>query len=203
MIDSLNSRMLPLEQTAEGFETFYRAHQNHWQRQKRTGHFGDWPKSREFHAELVQTMAKLGRLRLLEVRCGSEPIGYKYAYRFGKTLVEYLDARIDQSKYERASIGNLIFLEQVKWACKEGVEVIDSLSGRYEHKLYMGGKLFPTRKLMIYRKRSWIRLNLFVLLAKLLNLIYYKIWFCRICPRWNISRRPLWKSWIRSHIFAR
>lgn len=203
MADSLSSRMIPNEQIAEGFEAFYHAHQKHWQQQNRTGHFGDWTMSKEFHSELAQTMAGLGRLRLLEVCCGDEPIGYKYAYRFGKIWVEFLDARIDRPEFDRASLGSHIFLEQVKSACSEGVEVIDSLTGRFEHKLQMGGKLLPSQNLMIYRTRSYLRMFVFQCLADLLNKIYYKCWFCRICPRYGIARRPLWKSWIRSHMLAR
>jgi CelD/BcsL family acetyltransferase involved in cellulose biosynthesis len=198
----LNSRIGTKEEVADIFNAFYCAHQKHWQQQNRSGHFGDWPHSREFHSELAQTMSELGRLRLLEVRCGTEPIGYKYAYRFGKILVEFLDARIDKPSFGRASIGNLIFLEQVKWACDEGVEIIDSLTGRFEHKLQMGGKLLPSRSLLIYRKSSCIRLIFFQWLAGLLNFIYYKLWFCRICPRYNLRRGLLWKSWIRSHALA-
>ena len=42
------------------------------------------------------------------------------------------------------------------------------------------------------------RARLAIVLSDILNLVYYRVWFSRIAPRFGIPLRPLWKRWIRS-----
>jgi CelD/BcsL family acetyltransferase involved in cellulose biosynthesis len=201
MENALNSRIVSGPEVPEVFEAFCRLHKAHWQKQKLPGHFESWPKAKEFHTELSRKMDQMGRLRLLEVRCGNNPVGYKYAYRFGKRLVEFMDARTLDPLFDRASVGDLVFLEQVKRAYGEGVEIIDSLFGRYEHKLKMGGKVLQARHLLIHGPWTSFRLMLFRRLAKIQDILYYKIWRYRISGWMGLARGQLWKTWIRSRIF--
>jgi len=185
------------------FNRFYEMHQEHWQKTGKAGHFGDWPQSKEFHLEVAMAQSKHNRLRLLEVKAGANNLGYKYAYKFGDKYVEYLDARSDAKELSRAGLGNIVFCEQLKKALGEGVIYIDSLCGKYEHKLRMGGKLFPANNIFIYSRGLWpsIKVRAFCGLAWLLHMVYYNIWFRRIAPRLPFKRRPLWKLWIRTHMF--
>lgn len=192
------------ENADEVFGRFYELHQKHWEKLGRPGHFGDWPGSAQFHREMAHEQQKHNRLRLLEVTAGPYLLGHKYAYKFGKQYLEFLDSRSEDKKLARASVGRIVFCEQLKKALQENVKYIDSLRGRYEHKLRMGGNLLPINNIYLYSTKRWakIRIRLFRKLAWLLNICYYKIWYIRIAPKLPLKRRPLWKSWIRSNVFA-
>jgi CelD/BcsL family acetyltransferase involved in cellulose biosynthesis len=190
--------------SSEIFNRFYELHQKRWEKIGKPGHFGDWPDSKQFHREMVQEQQKHDRLRLLEVTSGDYLLGHKYAYRFGNQYMEFLDSRTDNPKLARASVGRIIFCEQLKKALQENVKYIDSLRGRYEHKLRMGGELLPINNIYLYsiRKRAKVKIWLFRKLAQILNICYYKIWYMRVAPKLPLKRRPLWKIWIRTHMFA-
>ena len=55
----------------------------------------------------------------MEVKTDGQSLGYKYAYKFGDTFVEFLDARADGDRFARAGLGNIIFYEQLKKAQEE------------------------------------------------------------------------------------
>ncbi len=186
------------------FHDFYEMHQSHWRRMNKNGHFEDWPRSKQFHMELAKQQLQHNRLRLLEVKAGSYILGYKYAYKFGDKYVEFLDARLDTKKFERMSLGDIVFCEQAKKAIEEGATYIDSLTGEYEHKRRMGGQIFPVRSIFICSRKplDMARICIFKLIAKVLHICYYKIWFCRLAPRLPFKRRPLWKIWIRTNMFS-
>jgi len=201
---SIVSRFAASHNCRELFDRFAEMHQIHWQKQGKSGHFGDWPNSMQFHGEMAQEQLKHNRLRLLEVNAGKYNLGYKYGYRFGDNYMEFLDARSQIEELARASVGRIIFCEQMKKAVQERAKYIDSLGTQYEHKLLMGGKMFPVNNIYIYSRKplSVIRVGIFRKLSWLLHICYYKIWFCRIAPKLPFKGLHLWKTWIRSHIFA-
>ena len=201
---SLISRFATSADFEESFANFVRMHQRHWQKQNQQGHFGDWPKSQEFHHELAETQLKQDRLRLLEVKADGQPLGYKYAYKFGDTCVGFLDTRADDKRFSRAGLGNIIYYELFKKAQQEHVRYIDSGRGKYEHKLRIGGKLFDINNIYIFRNNLFTaaKVNTFRFLACLLDICYYKVWYSRLAPKLPLRRKPLWKLWIRSAAFA-
>jgi len=183
------------------FERFHEMHQKHWRSQGKLGHFADYHLAKEFYREVAGAAIKHQRLRLLEVKLGNEFLGYKYAFKFGDKYVEYLDARNSINKYSRAGLGNIIFCEQLKKALQENVHCIDSLTGKYEHKLRMGGTLFPTNEIFIHsqNKHSVMRIKIFRMLVNAIHMLYYNIWFRRIMPRLPFKPRHLWDLWIVSN----
>lgn len=198
------SQFASTENALQIFDRFIEMHQRHWQELGRPGHFGDWPHSLQFHREVMQEQLKKNRLRLLEVKAGPYILGYKYAYKCGDSYLEFLDARSEEEKLARSSVGRIIFCEQLKKALHERVKYIDSLRGKYEHKLRMRGKLFTINNIYIYSNKlpSVIRTHIFRSISWLLHICYYKIWFMRIAAKLPFKRRPLWKIWIRSNVFA-
>jgi len=186
------------------FDDFVRMHQAHWQSIGKAGHFADWPRAIEFHRELAQAQLKHNRLRLLQVALAGQPLGYKYAYRFGEMYLEFLDARSDTPDLRHVSLGRVIFAELVKKALEENITCIDSMRSRYEHKIRMGGNLLPVHDIYISRKKIFLRLrvSVFRALAWALNLAYYRIWFSRIAPRLHLKRRPIWRILIRTRAFS-
>ncbi|UCC98844.1 MAG: GNAT family N-acetyltransferase [Phycisphaerales bacterium] len=197
----LASRLARSEDFSEIFQSFVEMHQSRWLMTGRRGHFGDWPCSYEFHRDAAASQLKCGRLRLLEVKLGDSPLGYKYGYRFGNKHYAFLDARSVSESRGHLDVGRVLFAEQIRNILKEnGVEYLDSMRGRYEHKLQLGGVLFQIRSIYVCPKKLplLIRVSVFRALAWLLNLCYYRIWYCRLAPRLPFKHRPLWKIWIRS-----
>lgn len=188
----------------EMFAGFVQMHQEHWQKLNRLGHFGDWPFAQQFHHQLAEAQLKQDRLRLIQVTLGDWCLGYKYGYIFGDNYFDFLDARSDSKELATVGLGRIIYSEMIKKAIQKKAKWIDSMPGRYKHKLEMGGELFPTRNLYITPKKltTIVRVRLFRLFARLLNLFYYRIWYHKVAPRLPLKRKDLWKIWIRTSGFA-
>ncbi len=202
--ESLTSCFAKADNFEEFFEEFVQLHQSRWQRVGKLGHFGDWPSSYEFHHEQAESQLRLGRLRLLKVSLGEQCLGYQYHYKFGNYFVHFLDAFSDDDSLRNISLGRVTFCEQIKKVLEERVGWIDSLRNKYEHKLRLGGKLFPVNSVYIYSDKLWstMRMQMFSKLAWLIHILYYKIWFCRIAPKLPIERHALRRIWIRSKEFV-
>ncbi len=153
---------------------------------------------------MAEAQMKHGRLRLLKVCVGSFCVGYEYAYKFSNTYVHFLNSRASSPELERVSVGKVGFCELVKKAVAEGVNLIDSLQGKYEYKLRMGGMLVPIYAVFVVHRGLLVNLRVrtFKCLSRLIRFCYYRIWFSRIAPKLPWRRRPLWNLWIRTDIFA-
>jgi CelD/BcsL family acetyltransferase involved in cellulose biosynthesis len=183
----------------EWFDSFVQMHQAHWQKQGKAGHFGDWPEAYEYHLEMAKAQLDRGRLRLMRCTHGSLCLGYEYAYRCGRTYQAVLNARTNSGPAAEASLGSVIFSQQAKQAMAEQVRYIDAMRGKYEYKLRLGGKLFPLRSLYIFPRWGLTRgrVRLLRLVARVLDLCYYRLWYCRLAPRLGLTSKRLWRIWIR------
>ncbi|MBP7051869.1 MAG: GNAT family N-acetyltransferase [Phycisphaerae bacterium] len=195
-------QVVPEEDLHESFSAFVDMHQAHWQDAGRSGHFGDWPASAEFHREVAEVQQGVGRLRLMRIAAENATLGYEYVYRCGCTYFALLVARRDSPKSGGNSLGRVIFCEQVKQALGEGVRHIDSMRGRYEHKLKLGGRLYPIRSIVLVSTARYasFKAHLYLAMSKWINLLYYKLWYCRILPRLKVKNRSLWRTWIRTRL---
>ena len=199
---NLNSHFATNKDFDEAFEDFVQMHQLHWQMLGKAGHFGDWPDSFGFHRELAKTQLKYDRLCFLVCTWGHNFIGYEYGYILGNKYFAFLNSRSNSEKLANVGLGTVIFAEVVKKALDKKLRYIDAMRGKYEHKLRLGGKLFPIKSIYVIPRKISVRLRvyLFRLCARLLNLCYYRIWFGRLAPKLPFKRRPLWKIWIRSRL---
>ena len=186
------------------FSDFVQKHQEHWQKLGRLGHFGDWHYAHEFHHELARVQLEQNRLRLMQITLGNCCFGYKYGYKCGDNFCDFLDTRLDCKELSNVSLGRILYSEMIKASIREKTKYIDSMCGKYKHKLEIGGELLPLRNLYVINKRlcSVIRILLFRVLAHALDFSYFRIWFLKIAPRLPIKSRPLWKLWIRTCAFA-
>ncbi len=202
--NSLRSCLAEESNFPEFFDDFVAMHQSHWNRLGKAGHFRDWPHAQEFHRELAEIQLKLGRLRLLKVNMGSNCLGYQYHYKFGDKYFHFLDARSESNLLKGVSLGRITFCEQIKRALQEKIRYVDSMQGRYEHKLRLGGKLFSRKSIYIIARKLSTRIRFFVFraLARLLNLCYYRIWFCRTAPKLPVRPPSLRRIWIRTNSFS-
>jgi len=201
---TLTSELTSAVNLDEKFREFVHTHQRFWRYMGRGGHFGDWPDSYEFHHEVARVQLERDRLKLLEIRLSDNCYAYKYGYRFGKRHFEVLPGRSQSKSLSHINLGRISFAEQAKNAIQDGVRYIDSMRGRYEYKLKLGGELFRMSNIYVIPKRifSMIRVMAFRVLARLLNLCYYRIWFLKITPKLPLRPRPLWRIWIRTNTFS-
>jgi CelD/BcsL family acetyltransferase involved in cellulose biosynthesis len=201
---TLQSQFASEANISEYFDEFVSMHQVHWHKLGKAGHFGDWPGSREFHKELAEVSFRLNRLRFLKVQIGEHCLGYQFHYQFGRHYCDFLDARTDSDLFSGIGPGRVTFCEVVKKAIEEGVQLIDSMRGRYEHKLRLGGRLFAIKGLYLVRRSpsSKIKAAILFWIARIINICYYKIWYCKIVPKLPVKFGPLWKYWIRTNMFA-
>ena len=187
------------------FNEFVQMHQSQWSKLGNAGHFGDWPKSRGFHYEIARAQLQKGRLRLLKVSIGEQDLGYEYGYKFGDTYCWFLNARQEiEGAPAGLSFGKVMFSEFMKRALSEKVRYIDGLVGKYEYKLQLGGQLFQIKNIYIIPRKITSRLRVFLLrlCARLLNVCYYKIWYCRIAPRLPYKKKGLWEVFIKLKSFS-
>jgi CelD/BcsL family acetyltransferase involved in cellulose biosynthesis len=183
------------------FDDFVNTHQSHWNNLGRPGHFGAWPSSYEFHREVAETQLRRGRLRFYELKLNGNCIGYRYAYKFGDTYYCFLYARKAMEQLEKIDFSRIDFGEIVKRGINEKVEWLDLMRGEYLHKLQLGGQIFDIKNIYLYSNSSvgLLKVTIFRMFAKVLDIIYYKIWRRRIAPRVRFRQGHLWQLWIRTN----
>ena len=201
--DGLTSDMITCgPQVDAEFGRFVSMHAAQWRQKGRLGHFGDWPGAAEFHAEVVRDASARNRLRLFRMSANGQPLAYRYALAFGGRYSSILPARRFGPPWDRYGIGRLSFIGLVDQAIGEGVQAIESGRGHYEHKQRLGGTEHPLHVVTVMSSRflSRVRGRVSLGAADLLDVLYYKIWFCRLSPKLRVRRRPLWTAWLRSRL---
>lgn len=190
------------EELQQWFPVFIEQHQKQWRAEGKLGHFADWPGAESFHRELAESMAAKNRLWLLRLDVANQPIGFQYNYRFGKRIHWLLGSRDIDPQWDTFGSGRTLHAETIERAIAGGFTGIDGLRGMYEYKLRLGGKVTGLQSITLVRRGTWIefKVRFARLYARWLDLLYYRIWFCRMAPRLPLPRRGLWKSWIRSRI---
>jgi CelD/BcsL family acetyltransferase involved in cellulose biosynthesis len=191
-----------VENPTDGFNQFVMMHEMQWKAVNKLGHFDDWPYARKFHEDLVKSHSQLNRLRLFCLSANNKPIAYRYIYCFGKRYYSFLPARIRGEGWDKLGLGQIAHTLTVEKAIEESVFEIDAGRGHYDHKLKLGGVEYPVISFIAGKNNlgSIIRIRLFCFFSRLINLLYYRIWFNRIAPKLPLKRRPLWKLWIRTRL---
>jgi CelD/BcsL family acetyltransferase involved in cellulose biosynthesis len=181
------------------FERFVEQHTRQWRAEGKPGHFGAWPKAREFNRALVQAHAKLGRVRFIRLFANDEVIAGQYAYAFGDAYYWELPSREVDAKWERFSLGPTAIVVMIETAMNEGKARLEGGLAHYDYKLRLGAKEHAVKTWRIYRSRPAVRLKIFAygLLRDALQLVYQKLWRRRLAPHlpprfW----RPQWSRWL-------
>jgi CelD/BcsL family acetyltransferase involved in cellulose biosynthesis len=184
------------------FDRLAALHAEQWRQEGKLGHFQDWPRSSEFTRGLLQTFSACGRAEIAEIAVGEVTVAMQLNLRFGDGACWRLAARSTDPDWEQRGIGRVALVKQIESAITEGIGRIEAGSGHYPYKLRLGGVEYPLQSLLIAPNRWWPRLKTRILgaYADVLNLAYYRIWFCRLAPRLPLPRRPLWNSWIRTRL---
>jgi len=187
------------------FKEFVEMHQRHWHELGEAGHFNDWPKAYEFHREVAKAQIEHDRLRLMKLLLDDTCLGYKYAYKFGNTYYSFLNARNNNDKYHDVGFNQISHAEQVKDGIIENVTLIDSMRGKYDHKIYLGGKILPVHEVFLYQhiKSQMLKIRYLKYISTSFDVLYYKIWRRRVRPKlkqWTDV--PLNDYWIRTNAFS-
>jgi CelD/BcsL family acetyltransferase involved in cellulose biosynthesis len=188
----------------ETFGRFVAMHQKRWESIGMAGHYRSWPKSLEFHNDLVMAQAERGRLRLVEVSVGNEVIGYDYAYQMGNIQWNLLDARVTGAVSQGIDIGKVVWCESLKAAVFMGVQTIDYMRGSEGYKKLLGTKELPIIGIYLSRTSLLTRLkmkSLFVY-SRLVHLLYFRLWRNRIALMLRLRQGVLARLWIQTHWFG-
>jgi CelD/BcsL family acetyltransferase involved in cellulose biosynthesis len=183
------------------FEQFVQTHQEHWKFLGQAGHFSAWPEAYNFHREMARTQLRWQRLRLYKICVNDLCIGYHYAYKFGDTYHYFLFARKKLDKADKIDFFRIDFGEMVKQAMQEKVSWLDTLRGKYDYQLKLGGQLYSIREIFIQRRGvvCSLRINLLCLMAWILDLTYSKLWRRRVCIWLGLKLGQFWKIWLRTN----
>lgn len=194
--------VVPNEQVDDAFHLFVQQHQTQWRQRAQLGHFSDWPEAQTYHHEMAVTQSHRNRLMLLRMDADGECVGFNYNYRFGQRLHWILTSRSVEPKWDLYSPGRLLHCAAVRAAIGAGIRQIDGLRGMYDYKLRLGGSLLQLQSVSgIHRGLvSRLRFRMTRFNARLLDLLYYRMWFGRLAPRVPYLQRSLWPVWIRSRI---
>jgi CelD/BcsL family acetyltransferase involved in cellulose biosynthesis len=191
----------PAQAPAE-FASFKAMHTAQWRMERKLGHFGDWPASEQFNADLVSQMSRLGRFRIVRLFADGNVVASQYAFVFGDCCYWRLPARAVTDGLERFGLGRLGLMQLVETMIAEGVRRIEAGVGHYDYKLRLGAEELSLRSILVVadRNSSALRARLFLKLSDVLHLVYYRVWFGRIAPHLPLPRRPLRRFWIRRRL---
>jgi CelD/BcsL family acetyltransferase involved in cellulose biosynthesis len=181
------------------FEAFVEMHQTQWKAANKLGHFGDWPGSREFSRDLVRTLGRTDRVRLIRLLADDQVVTYYWCFAMNGTYYWRLSSRLSGEQWDQFALGRIGQMTMMDVAATEGATTIEGGPGRYEYKERSNGKSLPLYSVTLCRRGLAPRLRAMLTLTygDLLNLLYYRVWYIRLAPRLGIRRRPLWRSWIR------
>jgi CelD/BcsL family acetyltransferase involved in cellulose biosynthesis len=181
------------------FEAFVAMHQAQWATVNKLGHYGDWPGSHEFALDMLRTLAREDRVRLIRLIADGQVVSYYFCFELHGTYYWRLPARLTGETWDRFALGRVGLLKMLEVASAEGATTIEAGTGRYEYKEQLNAETFAVHSLAVGRRglTARARARLALALGDLLNLAYYRGWYLWLAPRLRVSRRPLWRSWIR------
>jgi CelD/BcsL family acetyltransferase involved in cellulose biosynthesis len=180
------------------FDAFVEMHQMQWNAVHKLGHFGDWPRSREFTHDLVRELAGEDQVRLIRLIADGEVVSYYFCFKLNDVYYWRLPARLT-GEWDKFAVGRIGLLKMIEVAAAEGATAIEAGNGRYAYKDQLNANSVPLHSLSVARRgvASSVRARVALALGDVLHVVYYKVWYVRVAPRLPLARRPLWRSWIR------
>lgn len=191
---------------AAEMDNFMALHTKQWEAGGRGGHFADWPDSAAFYRDLAKQTADAQLLRLDYLKSDDRVLATEMSLVAGSTLIQRLSARTLDADVERFGIGKVVFILMFERLIKQGITRIEAGRGKYGYKIDYGGYDVAVHRLIIHPSTAFAKLKLRLLThyINLFNLLYYRIWFLKLSPRYRAltgaKPAPLWRSWIRSQL---
>jgi CelD/BcsL family acetyltransferase involved in cellulose biosynthesis len=185
---------------ASEFERFRQLHEKQWASVGRLGHFKDWPMATEFNRDLVEIFGKDGMVRFFRILADDQVVSSQFCFLFEGVNYWRLPGRDSRPSYADLSLGRMGLIQMIDSLIAEGVNVVEGGRGRYGYKLQLGGQEWPVGRIQFTRSGVWvgIRVRMFRMLASLLDLGYYRVFYTRLVPKFSCFKHSLWPVWIRS-----
>jgi CelD/BcsL family acetyltransferase involved in cellulose biosynthesis len=190
------------EEAIDYLDGFVDLHTAQWQAEGRLGHFGDWPGSVEFHRDLLRRMAASGRARFYEITGDGRVLAIEQCFVLGNRCFWRLPGRDPDPELRKMGLGRTSAAELFRILIDDGQTLVEAGPGHYEYKVRLGCEELALRRIVISGRSLPSRLRGALLLrwADFLHLAYYRVWFLKVAPRLKLSRRPLWRPWIRTRV---
>lgn len=182
------------------YDSFQELHEAQWANEGKLGHFGDWPQAAEFTRDLIESFGKLGMVRFFRILADARVASSQFCLVFGATNYWRLPGRECNPEWDKLSLGKMGLVQMIEASLDQGVATVEGGRGHYDYKLQLGGREWPLRTLLFTRRGFGVslRVKLFRAFAAVLDVLYYKILFVRLAPRFPQLQRTLWPVWIRS-----
>lgn len=191
---------------AHQFGDFVDFHNRQWQEVGKGGHFADWPGSAAFYSDLADATLQGQEIWFVKQQGRDGPLATQFCLVAGQTCHWRLPARSTDPELERLSLGKIGLVQMIEQLIAAGVTRIEAGIGAYGYKLVYGGESVPTHRLIVSRRSgiSPVLLKLCLGWARVLHLVYYRLWFGRVAPRLRavipLKNKSLWSSWIKTRI---
>lgn len=188
------------------FEDFAEFHNAQWQAVGKGGHFVDWPGSIDFYRDISERFHSKENVWLMHMNAKSKRMSSQFCLVTGQTCHWRLPARSTDPDFESTSLGKLGLVLMIEELIEAGVTKVEAGMGKYDYKKVFGAVEVPCYQSIVGSERLKVRIGLPLMLiwAKLLNRVYYRLWFGRIFPwlsgKFNLKPKPLWNLWIRSRV---
>ena len=183
-----------------GFVRFAEQHTAQWNAEGKSGHFGAWPRGKEYNQALVKAQGVLGRVRFVRIWANGQVVSDQYAFAFGDSWFWELPARAVASEWTRFSLGPAGLIATIEAAIREGARRLEGGLGHYDYKVKLGASEQPVGRLRVVADRptARTRLVLFNALRICLLYAYQKAWRRRLASRLpRALARPQWNFWLR------
>lgn len=180
------------------FEKFQEMHTRQWQSEGKPGHFNAWPGAISYNSELVRILSNKKRVRLIQISADNEVISWQYGFVFGKRFFWELPARVVGDEWNPFDLGRTGVANMIQWAIEDGMEEVAGGLGHYDYKVRLGAKEFDTIRVRVTAKslKSRIKSKILDRLIRLLDILYYKLWYRRVQPHLpSFLQRPIWQFW--------
>jgi CelD/BcsL family acetyltransferase involved in cellulose biosynthesis len=173
------------ESVVEEFERFAVLHAHQWQAVGKGGHFEAWPRALEYNRALVERCAAHGRVRFYRMLVDDQVVASRYTFRLGDRVYSELPARLIGEPWDKRGVGVTSLIKFVEQCIGEGISVIDSGLGAYEHKVSVGGQEVPVHVWRYWRPGISKRLKAFAWIgvSRCVLAVCQKIYYRRTLPR--------------------
>lgn len=201
-VTTLNSRVSTGEQGKERFSAFVDLHQQQWQAAGRSGHFDDWPSSREFYLDLFSEFGGDKNICVDEAFGDEQLLSSQFCFVQHDVCYWRLTARTLDPDMMKLGVGRVGLVQRVERLISEGIRLIEVGAGQYDYKTSYGGEEVNLNSIILCRANRYSRVKSRFLFAwaDFVHLIYYRIWVIKIAPRFRIRGKSLWRTWIRTRL---
>ena len=186
----------------ERFPAFVDQHTAQWEAVNRPGHFGDWPNSTEFYADVIENLRNTSKARFDEQFADDHLLSSQFCFIEGKTCYWRLTSRTLDDEFMKHGAGKVGLIQRVEQLISEGIELVEAGAGHYGYKNSFGGEEVALHHILISPRKGLapLKARLFIAWSDLFNLLYYRLWVLKIAPKLGPRNAPLWKSWIRTRL---